>query len=340
MMGKVIFVYGHEVVFTQRTLYCIWPILVFVAKFMRYSIFRQNLVDVGIGHAFLEAMKNENVKFSLLNTDNNIFADVSGNLVYIYQKLNFLRLDSYVQFEIFITIIGNLLLFFIIRNTKKSLEYLNFILLVVMILSVNIYAFCLSKEPLQLLFFVFMSFIIKKYSEKPLSCIAMLALLIILYSLLFRTYYMLMIPFAGLSLLLYEFYNKNQKKFWLVILSVCGSGMVYALCLSMAGFVDKRIYYELIRVRIRMVPSNTRLIPLFSSNNLVTQTMNYLSALVRLMFPLELLRLGLKYVIYVVVQLVITCFILNAYGMGFPCFFNIPQTCCNGQIYVFLPNTL
>ena len=91
MMGKVIFVYGHEVVFTKRTLYCIWPFLVFVAKFMRYSIFRQNLVDVGIGHAFLEAMKNENVKFSLLNTDNNIFADyilTVVNAVFVVNVLN------------------------------------------------------------------------------------------------------------------------------------------------------------------------------------------------------------------------------------------------------------
>lgn len=312
-MGKAAVMGRTGWIVTKRTLYGIWPFLIWMAKFMRYGIFRQNLVDMGIGHAFLSAMKNEHVKFSFLNMDHNISADVSGNLVYIYQKLNFLRLDSYIAFEIFITVIGNLLLFFMIRNRKKQLDCFTFILLSVMILAVNIYAFCLSKEPLQLLFFIFMSYIIRKYAEHSFTCIFLLVLLIMLYSFLFRTYYMLMIPFAGLSLLLYQFYAKNQKKFLLILLFLTGAGILYATCLSAAGLVDKRIYEELIRVRIRMVPSNTRLVPLFSSNNLLTQTMNYVSALVRLLFPLELIRLGFKYLIYVFVQLVITYFILHSF---------------------------
>ena len=81
-------------------------------------------------------------------------------------------------------------------------------------------------------------------------------------------------------------------------------------------------YSELIRVRTRSSTAASDMRNIFKSTNLLIFSFDYLIMLLRMMFPIELLRLGIKYVPYVLYQVIITYFVIK----------NIKSIKSNGKI--------
>ena len=87
--------------------------------------------------------------------------------------------------------------------------------------------------------------------------------------------------------------------------------IIYFLMLNFIKIIDLKSYNELIRVRTRVGIANTQMINIFKSTNLILFTLDYLIMIIRMLFPLELIPMGIKYWPYVGYQILISYFVLK-----------------------------
>jgi hypothetical protein len=99
---------------------------------------------------------------------------------------------------------------------------------------------------------------------------------------------------------------KGKTLFTLLTLIIIAGGFYYVF-LNFCQFVKPDEFAELIRVRLRISEDTvTDIEAIFQSENLGLFSVNYMITIVRLMFPVELLRFGPKYGLFVIFQLLVT----------------------------------
>ena len=258
--------------------------LILGAKVVRYTLMKEVLVDMSIGHGMLTKISNEN---SVLYDENASEEELGAaeKSARIFKNINLFGLTTYQEFEVFITIIWNIMLLGIMFSLRKKLNIIQAIFLILTILVLNIFDFNLAKEPVQMLYFILMYVVITnkalKDSFKYLLCFG------ILYwaSVTFRTYYI-----------------------------VLALGVGYFLLLTIAKTAMPEEYAELVRVRTRETLARTDISNWITNDdsNLVLFTLDYLLMLVRMMVPVELITFGPKYWPYVAYQVMITFYVVMA----------------------------
>lgn len=285
------------------------------AKAVRYTIMKSVLVDEGAGHGMLEMIKHDT---TLMIEENQTEEEIgaSERTVKIFEKLNFFELTTYEGFEIYITVLWNIILMIIIFSLRKKLNMIQAIFLILTILVLNIFNFNLAKEPIQMLYFVLMYVVITskalKDSFKYILCFG------ILYwaSVTFRTYYILIALFMlGASWICKTFIlMKDRLKLFDVVVVITALGVGYFLLLTVAKTAMPEEYSELIRVRTRETEARTDISNWITNDdsNLVLFTLDYLIMLIRMMVPFELITFGPKYWPYVAYQVMITFYAVMA----------------------------
>lgn len=285
------------------------------AKVVRYTIMKSVLVDEGAGHGMLEMIKHDT---TLMIEENQTEEEIgaSERTVKIFEKLNFFELTTYEGFEIYITVLWNIILMIIIFSLRKKLNMIQAIFLILTILVLNIFNFNLAKEPIQMLYFVLMYVVITskvlKDSFKYILCFG------ILYwaSVTFRTYYILIALFMlGASWICKTFIlMKDRLKLFDVVVVITALGVGYFLLLTVAKTAMPEEYSELIRVRTRETEARTDISNWITNDdsNLVLFTVDYLIMLIRMMVPVELITFGPKYWPYVAYQVMITFYAVMA----------------------------
>lgn len=285
------------------------------AKVVRYTIMKSVLVDEGAGHGMLEMIKHDT---TLMIEENQTEEEIgaSERTVKIFEKLNFFELTTYEGFEIYITVLWNIILMIIIFSLRKKLNMIQAIFLILTILVLNIFNFNLAKEPIQMLYFVLMYIVITskalKDSFKYILCFG------ILYwaSVTFRTYYILIALFMlGASWICKTFIlMKDRLKLFDVVVVITALGVGYFLLLTVAKTAMPEEYSELIRVRTRETEARTDISNWITNDdsNLVLFTVDYLIMLIRMMVPVELITFGPKYWPYVAYQVMITFYAVMA----------------------------
>ena len=283
-----------------------------MAKGIRYSVMKKTLVDEGVGWYFINAINDsDKPKFGLTikGEENESDSSVDGNTVAIFKSINFLDLTSYYGFEIYITVIWNLIIFYIIAKHKRSYSMMESIFILMSIAVLNIFNFCLAKEPIQILYFFMMHAIISsKLSNKSkfIGCF----LIYILCFMTFRNYYVLMAAFMIFTYFIINKFSKNMKKSSVIIIVLSIYLCIFAL-MNIAKVVSIKDYDELIRVRTRTSSARSDIRVLFNSSNLYVFSLDYILVLIRILIPVELLTLGPKYFIYAVYQTMIILLIIN-----------------------------
>ena len=162
--------------------------LILGAKVVRYTIMKEELIYMSIGHGMLPMINDEN---SILYDEDISEEELSATQksAALLKNINFFELKTLEEFEAYITILWNIMLLIIIISLRKRLNSLQAIFLVLSILVLNIFDFNLAKEPVQMLYFVLIYAVIissaLKDSFKYLVCFG------ILYwaSVSFREYY-------------------------------------------------------------------------------------------------------------------------------------------------------
>ncbi|MBR3161930.1 MAG: hypothetical protein IKF19_04290 [Bacilli bacterium] len=290
-------------------IFCI--IVIFFGKIVRHTVMNETLVKTGVGWYLVDNINSGNVHYGLTIKDsetNESDSSATMNASYIYSKINFLKLaETYYEYEILISIIWNFILLIIISKLKKTFNFFETIFIVLSVAVLNIFDFCLAKEPIQMLYFILMYLLL--ISNKSIKTKTIGSFLIyILCFLTYRNYYILM---AGFFVFIYYLYKLllskikkiNKKHIFLILISIF---ICYYSFLYVIKIYDIASYNELLRVRLRTSSAASDMSALFNSTNLFIFTLDYIFMLIRMLIPLELIKLGPKYFIYIVYQIFIT----------------------------------
>ena len=292
----------------KKIIYILFPIIIVIAKIIRYTIMKETLVDRGIGHTFVN------------NINNNVFnARTTGESLtaIFFDVINIFSLNTYIQFEIFITVIWNLILFFIIFKFNKKLSLFQALFIIASIAVLNIFDFCLAKEPLQMLFFIAIYLVIcsNKEKMKPILKVFLVCFIFLLIAIILREYYILMAFFFVILYVIYTVLrNINIKNYKYLIAITCIILVVLSFLIFSSIFMPKH-YKKLERVKLNVSEATTDIhsvVELIDNPNEVTLLIDYIITFIRLLFPFELLSLGFKYWPYVFYQLMITYYVIKS----------------------------
>ena len=290
----------------------LFPIMIFAGKLIRWTILKSVLVDMSIGNGMISKIISGATQFVFLSEVG--MADAAGNSAAIFSAINFFGLTTTVQFEIYISIIWNIILIALLLKSKKHLSLPQFLFWLASIAVLNIWDFCLAKEPLQMIFFLVMMLIIcsKKLSEhaKLIGIIITLLLSVLTY----RVYYILIVAFliiVGLVCKKWLLKLKKIKIKHVIILLIILAGS-YFVMLNVIKVIDIESFNELIRVRTRLGEASTQMLNIFKSENLAIFSLDYLIMILRMLFPVELIPMGIKYWPYVFYQILISYFLIKA----------------------------
>lgn len=295
-------------VIDKRIIIFMLVFLVLFGKFIRYSFMKDVLVNQGVGHSMISIINNGTAKFGILSSASDALQSTSDNASKFFSLINFFNIKTYEGFEIYITIIWNLILLFIIARIKNKLALNQIIFIILSIIVLNIFDFCLAKEPVQMLFFIaiFGVLISEKLTDKKKFITSIIILL--LCSIFYRTYYVLIAFFFVYVTFIFKYFTKNNKKvtFWRVLFLIICTSFVFFLILNISKIIAPTQFEELLRVRLRTSNAASDIRSLFKSTTLSIFSIDYIIILIRMLFPIELLRLGIKYLPYVIYQLMVS----------------------------------
>lgn len=286
------------------------------AKVVRHTIMKEVLVDMSIGHGMLGIINNNTFYEEENKEETEEELNAKEKTANIFKRINLFELTTYEEFEVYITILWNIMLLIIIFTLRKKLDIIQAIFLVLTILVLNIFDFNLAKEPVQMLYFILIYAVITSKSLrddfKYVLCFG------ILYwaSLSFRSYYILIAMFMlGASWICKTFIlMKDKLSIFDIFIVIVAFGVGYFLLLSVAKVAMPEEYRELVRVRTRETQARTDISNLITNNasNLPLFTLDYLIMLIRMMVPIELMTFGPKYWPYVAYQVMITFYVVMA----------------------------
>ena len=286
-------------------------------KIVRYGVMKETLVLPGIGWGMLERVNNDIYKFGLTIKDSDNDSTVSNataNAGFIFSKLNVFHLvNSYYGYEILISIVWNIIILLMIVSLKKSYYLWEMLFALASVAVLNIFDFCLAKEPIQMLYFILMYFILKSNKDKKFKFGACFGVYI-LSSITYRNYYILMAMFFIYIFLVYKFIISKIKKieFKHIILILLLTYLCYFMILNVVKIVTPSNFIELLRVRLRSSTAASDMRAIFKTNNLAVFTLDYLIMLIRMMLPVELIKLGPKYAVYTLYQVMITIILIKS----------------------------
>ena len=277
------------------------------------------LIEYSKGFGYINNILHNKFDFQTFGIENimSMSSDSWGNTVAVLQIIKKIFLDNpttFIEFEIVVTILWSLFLLLIFTKFKDELKITQLIFLEFSFVILNVYTFTVTKELVQILYFVAIYFILtSKKLEIKTKYICVFAMLI-LAVITFRVYYVLMIYFVVAYLIISKI---NIKKNILVLFfGMSGAYFVFLLGL----YIFSRKYYgifcfEMLFADLDELGANTYIHNIIAQNdsNILLVFAEYIMAVIRLSFPVELVFLGIKYIPYVVFQSFSSIFIIKSF---------------------------
>lgn len=306
------------------------PIII-AAKIVRWTVMYYKLVLMSIGNGMAARMYfgMYHFRMSVLSQTSNISSVAESNAGALFRAINFFNCIFIDEWEIYISIIYNIIALLIVRDFYKRTPQAGikeniFVYLGVAIL--NIFCFCLSKEPYQMLFFILMALAIikgKTYQQKSIFLGVALFLTVLFsrkyYGLVFLYYFFLQyIVRYFFDNINYQTKNGKQKLISNIFFTSIIIGISYFFLLSYLATSDEGTYTEMIDANYRDMSrssvADSEIVPIFPKGNRVFATVDYVIKIFRLMFPYELLIKGrIKYIFFIVFQSLLVTFIGRAF---------------------------
>lgn len=291
----------------------IYIILVLLAKVVRYTILKDTMIKEAIGKKWISDIISFNVSFKFLEVETTsssvISMEAGGNSSFIFAILfypfKFLGFNTYEELEILVTIFWNLLIILLLSRCRKNLSIINFIFLSLMIIILNIFAFTISKEPIQFIYFLFLFYFLDKKDLSLNKKIFWIYIVIGVSVLTFRKYYLLILFFFFiLYILIYLLARYKNYKIIRMILFIFSIPVSYVILLNVMKLFDYEYYKLMLYLRgdTRLDEAVTVIKGVISSTNDVSMMIEFLLVVVRLLFPIELLKFGPQYILYFIFQ--------------------------------------
>lgn len=303
-----------KVVLNKKTIIALYVLVAVLAKIIRYTVMKRVLVEQARGDEIIDIiLSGTPLRFHLTDTESSL---AFNNSAVIFNAINIFGLTTYSQFEIYISIIWNLITIALILKMPniEKMETGVFILLTVAVL--NIFDFTIAKEPIQFLYFLVIYLIVqnRKCSNKIKTVLSLLILLFC--ALTFRNYYVLLAVFAPFVNYILGLITRKQlsgKKSIAVALAIIF--MVYFGVMLLLKIFSNSLYTQLVfaRTRTHSNIAETQIRNLFanSSSNTVIISLEFLATAARLAFPIELIGGSPKYYLFIIYQLIISMFLIR-----------------------------
>lgn len=241
--------------------------------------------------------------------------DISRRFAIIFfSKINVFGFTSIIQWGWFISIFFNIIIIKYIFNNNKKYDLVQFVFIIMSVALLNIYVFNIGKDIIQFLIF-FIVFLILKSKKSNNYKILYISFILIFEAFVFRTYYLIM---ASLVISIYLFYKLFLEKreldknntIKLIIIGICiFLAEIFILrMISLENYNSVMFARSSVNVnRFNTLDAETIIYELFGNNNtFIIFVLNYISIFIRLLFPFELLLMKIKYLPFVVYQLIIS----------------------------------
>lgn len=286
-------------------------IIVILGKIIRYTVLKKTLVDMSLGNGWIGSLTSGFNHFVLNMGGDSVASENSKALFQIFRYVGF---STYRDYELVITLIWNVIFFGILLTLKNKISVFQMIFLVMSIAVLNIWDFCLAKEPLQMIYFVAIYFVyISKSINEKLKY--PLAILIILFSCIsFRSYYILIVAFSVLSYFIINklIIKKDKVTFGDFAKILLLYGIVYMIVIVVAKNFNSEAYDAFMYFNKRETLAKTDLSGLFHSEILPIMAIDYIILVLRMLFPIELIRFGPQYWLYAIYQIMISIIFIKA----------------------------
>lgn len=302
---------------TKQSLLVIMLLCIILGKIVRYTVMYNTLVVPGGGWHLIEIVNSGTARFGFTITGtevNDVASNATQNACFIFSKLNFLKLaDTYYGYEILITVVFNILLLILFNKLKSLYDLKESMFIFASVAVLNIFDFCLAKEPVQMLYFILMFYILLNNKMKDYTKLFLVFCVYLLSAVSYRNYYVLMALF-----LLYCYFALNlilvktkKVKSWHILLFIAGMFTFHLIFMNAVKIIMPSNYEELIRVRFRGESGASTIYTLFKSTQPLLFSLDYLLVILRMLFPVELLSMGSKYAVFAIYQITITIIVIK-----------------------------
>ena len=241
----------------------------------------------------------------------NYTSNISVNFAaHFFDFFNIFSFHTILEWNIFLAIIGNIIVLLIILLKKEKYSFIEYIFILISLFLLDLYVFTLSKEFIQFLIFLIMYLIIINL-KIPLNIkVIIVTIILFLEAVYFRVYYGLI---GMLFIFIYAFdylFFKDKKKSYLIfiVLITLILGVYFIKLISydnLKAIINAR---QLINIdRQNSKDAITIINDLFFHKNLYFSfVINYFLNFLRMNIPLELIFKGIKYIPYIILQIFIT----------------------------------
>lgn len=316
--------YYRKNILDLQQLLVLYPFLLLIGKIVRWTIMRGTLLNMSKGWGYVDPIMHGEWSFQLFGAEELAEGDIGqGDNIYTVLRIFWylwLKIPTdFVSFEVAITITWGIFLLLVLMGCRRYVTMSEGIYLALGVIVNSVYCFCLGKEVYQMLFFFLLYFVLRSGQIPGKMKVVLSGLIILLSVTLFRTYYALIFIFAGIFCLVVwtdkNTFRKSLKKklSWKFILKVfLAMGLGYLILLrifwSASPGLFNRFRDALLLASDATSSSNTYMENILSEhgNNIILITLEYMFAVLRMMFPVELVVLGPKYWFYILYQIIVT----------------------------------
>ncbi len=218
-----------------------------------------------------------------------------------FSIINIFNFTTFSQWAYLLTILLSIItIIYLLRFERITVTDMIFIYLTIAL--ANMYLFRISKELIQLLFWIIMYLYIRKGGRNPYP----LLIIYIIEGMVFRVYYY---AIGIVTMLIYLLMSKGKKNN--IIKIIVYSSIICFLGLVVLKNISPSSYNYLLNLRILINQNRLEsydaitIINDWITNNgsVIVFMINYVINFIRMIFPIELVTKGIKYIPFIIYQL-------------------------------------
>ena len=273
----------------SMTLFQMFVLIVIVAKIVRWTVMYGNQVVCGVGHFWINNLKDGDVAFHLFSVEDEGLS-AGGNAVYVFHLLDFFHLQTYTTWEIYVSILSDVIVMVFMLRLKRSIRVYQWLIVVMTIAVLNIFSFCLAKEPVQMLYFMSIALVLLTDWGYILKTTA-IYLCLLISMMTFRTYYILILMYVIMAQVVFEGVIKKvsglPKRLFVLLLGIFVYGLIFFVIVYNVSPENYQIIYDA-RVHSRSIEmANTGIKNWLDTESWLMFTLNWVVVMLRLLLPLD-----------------------------------------------------
>ena len=315
------------------TFYMLLIPIIIISKVVRYTLMYRQLVSMSIGFPMVQRINMGKIipfHASMFSTSSASSVATSNAEALCYALNFFMHLTSYYAWEVFFTVVFNILVAWLVtdfyKRTPKISVWTN-IFIYTAVAMLNIFALNMSKEPYQMLFFILMAVFIKKGTTYKMKCVWLTFALGITVLFCRKYYGLVFIYFAVFQTLIQQLFPESsddtpkqriQKTVRGLFIMFLVIAIFQHLFMGFLSAESESTYNEMMtmshRDQNRASVAQSEIVPFFGTGNPFLVTIDYVLKIFRLLFPIELIIKGkITYFFLVAFQFVLSYFIFRAF---------------------------